>query len=66
MTKIINRIIREKERCFLTGVPSVSWWRMEKSGKAPVGFKIGTNAKGWLLKDIDQWIQSKAEAANDQ
>jgi len=55
-----NRIIREKERRFLTGVPTVSWWRLEKSGKAPKGFKIGPAAKGWLLKDIQTWITSRS------
>ncbi|WP_339860805.1 helix-turn-helix transcriptional regulator [Paremcibacter congregatus] len=59
----INRIIREKERRYLTGVPTASWWRLEKSGDAPKGFKIGVASKGYLLKDIESWIASKVEAA---
>jgi len=58
---IKNRIIREKERRFLTGVPTATWWRLEKAGKAPKGFKIGVSAKGWLLADIQNWITSKVE-----
>ena len=59
---VIDRIIREQERHFLTGVPHTSWWRMEKTGMAPKGFKIGTAAKGWLLKDIQTWILSCSRA----
>ncbi len=57
--KNLDRIIREKERQHLTGVPTVSWWRYEKLGEAPKGFKIGSSAKGWLLSDIQSWISSK-------
>jgi hypothetical protein len=37
--KNLDRIIREKERQHLTGVPTVSWWRYEKLGEAPKGSK---------------------------
>ena len=33
----LDRVIREKERLYLTGVPPASWWRLEKAGLAPKG-----------------------------
>lgn len=59
----LKRIVREKERRHLTGVPTASWWRLEKSGDAPKGFKIGPAAKGWLLDDILNWITEKSGRA---
>jgi len=56
-----KRIIREKERLYLTGVSPSTWWRLEKAGKAPKCFKLGPSAKGWLISDIEDWISSKAE-----
>tara|TARA_R110002096_G_scaffold436071_1_gene666830 strand:+ start:6713 stop:6910 length:198 start_codon:yes stop_codon:yes gene_type:complete len=58
--KIKNRIIREKERRYLTGVPPATWWRLEQADQAPKSFKIGVCAKGWLLSDIEDWISTKA------
>ncbi len=58
--EIIDRVIREKERLYLTGVPPASWWRLEKAGLAPKGFKLGPSSKGWSLERIQSWIQSKA------
>ena len=56
----LDRVIREKERRYLTGVPPATWWRLEKAGLAPKGFKLGPAAKGWMQSSIQTWIQDKA------
>ncbi len=65
----VDRIIREKERHHLTGVPTPSWWRLEKAGKAPKGFKIGPSSKGWRLSCLQAWMDACANGeayhAND-
>lgn len=57
---IADRIIREKERRFLTSVSTSSWWRLEKAGLAPKGFKLGPASKGWMLGTIRQWMVDRA------
>ena len=56
----LDRVIREKERRYLTGVPPATWWRLEKAGLAPKGFKLGPASKGWIYRTIFEWIQSQA------
>ncbi|WP_380082074.1 helix-turn-helix transcriptional regulator [Kordiimonas pumila] len=61
MSPIPDRVIREKERRYLTGVSNTTWWRLEKAGLAPKGFKLGAAAKGWTLNSIEEWIKSRKE-----
>lgn len=53
-----DRIVREKERRHITGRSPASWWRDEKTGRAPKRIKIGPNAVGWRLSELLAWIKS--------
>lgn len=46
----------------LTGCAESTWHRYVKLGLAPRGRRLGPNTVGWLLSDIQAWIQSRPQA----
>lgn len=60
-----DRVIREPERKYLTGVGRTTWYRNEREGKAPRRVPLGDSSHGWMLSEINQWIEErKADRAN--
>jgi prophage regulatory protein len=55
----MNRIVREREVRALTGLSRTSRWRMEKIGQFPLRRRLGKQAVGWLVSDIDAWLASR-------
>ena len=51
-----ERIVREAERLFITGVPYATWHKYEKLGEAPKGRQLFGNTKGWRYTDIMAWL----------
>ena len=35
--------------------------RLEDEGKFPLRVQLGENRVGWLLEEVDQWIESKVQ-----
>ena len=67
---IPDRIVREKERCSITGVSRTGWWRLERSGEAPPRVRIGTSSSktssvGWRLSSLMEWVQSREKVIHD-
>ncbi len=60
----IDRIVRENERFTLTGISRVRTWELEKLGHFPKRRKLTPNGNsiGWLLSEINEWIQSREVA----
>lgn len=60
-TLLLDRIIREAERKELTGISRVRAWELEKFGHFPKRRKLTPtgNSVGWLLSEINEWIQSR-------
>lgn len=58
----IDRIIREPERKFLTGLSRVRAYELEQQGLFPRRRKLyeGGHAVGWLLSEISEWISSRS------
>lgn len=52
-------VLREPERKRKTGVPRVTWWRLERDGKAPKRISLGENSVGWIRHEIDAWIAER-------
>ena len=61
MTANIDRIIRKPEAALICGLSIVTIYRLEKDGKFPRRKKLGNNAVGWLLSDIQAWLESRPE-----
>jgi prophage regulatory protein len=57
-----DRIVRERERREITGVPTSSWYDLQKRGLAPKPVPLGPAARGWLLSELAAWVdQRRAE-----
>lgn len=54
----MKRFIRETECQEITGLGRTSRWRLEKEGKFPKRYKISKKAVGWLLSELEEWMQS--------
>ena len=50
-------IIRRKQAAEMLGVSIPTLWRWEHSGAFPKAVRIGPNASGYLLSDIQAWLE---------
>ena len=56
------RIIRRTEVCDLTGLSNSSIVRLERRGEFPARRRLGPNAVGYLLTEVEAWIASRPAA----
>ena len=54
-----TRIVREKEREAITGVPTSSWYEKQARGEAPKPVPLGPAARGWMLDELLDWIERR-------
>lgn len=59
-----DRIVRPKEIKSITGLSPVTIWRMEKIGQFPKRSKLSTQAVGWRLTEIHDWMQNRKAVTN--
>jgi len=59
LTGTDDRIVRERERLRITGVPRSTWLKYEKLGQTPKSAPLFGTAKGWFLSDLQKWIDEK-------
>lgn len=57
-----DRIIRKPELRKIVGLSDTSIWRLEKSGEFPKRVQLGAGAVGWLLSEVMEWLDGKAES----
>ncbi len=63
---INERIIRMPEVESTVGLSAATIYRLIKTGEFPKQVKLGKHASGWLLSEVQAWIQKKAgHPAND-
>ncbi len=53
-----DRIVRPAEVVTITGRSLASIWRDEQAGKFPCKVRIGDNAVGYRLSEIQAWLDS--------
>ena len=53
----LERLIREPERFYLTGVTRGTWYDLEKKGLAPQAIQLSKHTKGYRLSEITEWIK---------
>lgn len=54
-----DRIVREKERLQITGVPKSTWAKYSKLGQTPKAAPLYGVSKGWFLSDLQKWLDDK-------
>ena len=43
----------------MIGVISVTQWRMEKAGLFPARVRLNRASVGWLLSEVEEWLNSR-------
>ncbi|MDR9948489.1 AlpA family phage regulatory protein [Enterobacter sichuanensis] len=54
-----DRLVREKERQYITSISRSTAWKLERSGQFPQRKSIGLKSCGWLLSDLLCWINER-------
>ena len=57
----VIKITKVKE---LTSLSSATIYRLVKNGKFPKQLKLAERSSGWLLKEINDWLESKSTLRN--
>lgn len=60
--KVNQAIIRKTELQSMLGISDPSIYRWEREGKFPKRLQLGGNSVGWLLSEVEGWIQARADA----
>ncbi|MGD9107590.1 MAG: AlpA family phage regulatory protein [Gammaproteobacteria bacterium] len=55
----MNQLLRFPEVRKITGLSRSTIFRLERNGKFPKRKQISTQAVGWLLEEINKWIESR-------
>lgn len=55
-----SKILRKKEVLEMVGLSDPTVWRLERAGQFPKRLRLGGNSCGWLLAEVEDWIQAKA------
>lgn len=62
----IDRMIRERECRWLTGISLSARTRMEKMGEFPQRLHLGGKAVGWRLSEVQAWIKGECPLKGSQ
>jgi prophage regulatory protein len=54
-----ERVIRERERREITGVPTSTWYVMQDNGRAPRPVPLSERGRGWLLSEINDFLEQR-------
>ena len=54
-----DRLVREKERQYITSISRSTAWKLEQVGQFPLRKSIGLKSCGWLLSDLLCWINER-------
>jgi len=60
--KIEQQIIRPRDISSLTGLSSVTIYRLEKAGKFPSRIKLSPGAVGWRRSEVEAWLDARQAA----
>jgi prophage regulatory protein len=55
-------IARETLRFELTGVPTSTWYDLQAKGLAPKPIPLGPRARGWLISELEDWVERRRAA----
>jgi len=57
-----DRVIRKPETRKITGMSDSTIRRLEIEGRFPKRLRLGGSACGWLLSEVNAWLQERAAA----
>ena len=53
------RLVRERERARITGVPRSTWYLWMQEGRAPRPVQLGEQSVAWVEQELLDWVASK-------
>ncbi|API85847.1 helix-turn-helix transcriptional regulator [Francisella uliginis] len=62
MTDLDKKIIRVKQVSELTGLSRTSIYRLSSFGQFPKSIKLSAYTTGWLVSEVEAWLDSKIQA----
>ncbi|EJY9247336.1 AlpA family phage regulatory protein [Salmonella enterica] len=62
----IERMVRERECAWLTGLHERTRCNMEKRGEFPERLRLGGHAVGWRLSEVQAWIKGEWKPEDSQ
>ena len=60
----LDRLVREKERKYITSMSRSTVWDLENKGRFPARKPLGRNSCAWLLSDLLCWIRNPPPVEN--
>lgn len=51
------RLIRERDRRTMTGVPRSTWYALMTNGMAPKPVKLGPRSVAWIEGELEVWMR---------
>ena len=58
------QVIKLKKVIELTSLSSATIYRLVKKGEFPKQLKLAERSSGWLLEEINDWLESKSTLRN--
>ncbi|MCY3677933.1 MAG: AlpA family phage regulatory protein [Gemmatimonadetes bacterium] len=58
-----DRILRPRAVCDRLSISRTTLWRKQKDGDFPPALRLGPNSIGWRESTIQEWLDSRSEAA---
>ncbi|EBO9655030.1 AlpA family phage regulatory protein [Salmonella enterica] len=55
----LDRVIREDECFWITGIPASTRYFMEKKGQFPKRIILGPKILAWRLSEVQEWIKTR-------
>lgn len=59
MTQVV---LKRSEMLKIVGMGYTTVWRLEKDGKFPARRRLSVGRVGWLLSEVQDWINRRANA----
>jgi predicted DNA-binding transcriptional regulator AlpA len=57
-----RRLLRPAAAAAYIGLSRASIYRLERAGLLPPRVLLGSNASGWLIEDLDEFLASRPRA----
>ncbi|MBN2856683.1 MAG: AlpA family transcriptional regulator [Halothiobacillaceae bacterium] len=64
--KTIDPIHRVPTVKLITGLSRSTIYRLIQENKFPRPIKLGERASGWRQSDLEEWVESRASASNEE
>lgn len=59
-----HQVLKLREVSSLTKLSSSTIYRLIKTGDFPKPIKLATHASGWLLAEVDEWLEGRQKATS--